>query len=51
MPRKQDRDDEDPKEPAGGRPGPTDQGGNAGMATREVAPELITADEEDEPPD
>ncbi|WP_168708398.1 MULTISPECIES: hypothetical protein [unclassified Rhodococcus (in: high G+C Gram-positive bacteria)] len=26
--------------PKGGRPGPTDEGKNGGMATREVAPEV-----------
>lgn len=29
-----------PKEPKGGRPGPADQGGAGGMATRENAPEV-----------
>lgn len=28
-------------EPKGGRPGPVDEGGTGGMATREVAPELV----------
>jgi hypothetical protein len=28
-------------EPKGGRPGPVDEGGSGGMATREVAPELV----------
>ncbi|WP_169811459.1 hypothetical protein [Nocardia harenae] len=34
-------------EPKGGRPGPTDQGGDGGMATREHAPELTEPDEDD----
>jgi hypothetical protein len=34
-------------EPKGGRPGPADHGGEGGMATREIAPELAddTADD------
>jgi hypothetical protein len=32
--------DEHESEPKGGRPGPTDQGREGGMATRENAPEL-----------
>lgn len=28
-------------EPKGGRPGPTDQGKDGGMATRELAPEIV----------
>ena len=32
-------------EPKGGRPGPTDQGKEGGMATREVAPEVTTAED------
>ncbi|WP_168176658.1 hypothetical protein [Williamsia sp. 1135] len=28
-------------EPKGGRPGPVDEGGTGGMATREVAPEIV----------
>ena len=42
---------EDKKEPEGGRPGPTDQGGDGGMATREIAPEITTAEDAQEPPD
>lgn len=38
-------------EPKGGRPGPTDQGRDGGMATREIAPEVTVADETQEPPD
>ncbi|MFC8525959.1 hypothetical protein [Nocardia sp. NPDC057227] len=34
-------------EPKGGRPGPTDQGRDGGMATREHAPELTEPDEDD----
>jgi|GEM_PF-930373 len=32
-------------EPKGGRPGPVDEGGTGGMATREVAPELVHKDD------
>ena len=32
--------DNEAREPKGGRPGPTDHGGDGGMATREIAPEL-----------
>ncbi|MFI6044225.1 hypothetical protein ACIA8C_21520 [Nocardia sp. NPDC051321] len=50
-----ENDPEDPDEPKGGRPGPTDQGRDGGMATRENAPELTTPDDEkptpQEPPD
>ncbi|WP_156509763.1 hypothetical protein [Rhodococcoides corynebacterioides] len=31
-------------EPKGGRPGPVDQGGAGGMATRENAPEVAETD-------
>ncbi|MFC9434224.1 hypothetical protein [Nocardia sp. NPDC057030] len=41
------KDDDEPK---GGRPGPTDQGREGGMATREVAAEL-DADDDQEPSD
>ena len=41
-------DEEDADEPTGGRPGPSDQGG---MATRENAREITTADDAAEPPD
>lgn len=34
-------------EPKGGRPGPTDQGRDGGMATREHAPELTEPDEDE----
>jgi hypothetical protein len=40
-------DDEDRDEPNGGRPGPTDQGHEGGMATRENAPDV--AEPEGEP--
>ena len=33
-------DDEDADEPKGGRPGPTDEGGEGGMATRENTPDV-----------
>lgn len=32
-------------EPKGGRPGPVDEGGTGGMATREVAPEIVHKDD------
>jgi hypothetical protein len=35
-------------EPKGGRPGPVDEGGSGGMATREVAPELVHRDDSDD---
>lgn len=38
-------DDENADEPKGGRPGPTDEGKEGGMATREVAPEVTTSDD------
>ena len=44
-------DDEHADEPKGGRPGPTDEGGEGGMATREVAPDVAMPDEGQEPPD
>jgi hypothetical protein len=44
-------DDENADEPKGGRPGPSDQGREGGMATRENAPEITTADHAAEPPD
>jgi len=37
-----DRDD-DERDDTPPAPGPTDQGGKGGMATREVAPEIATA--------
>ncbi|MFB8275487.1 hypothetical protein [Nocardia colli] len=37
------KEDEEPK---GGRPGPTDQGGAGGMATREVEAEQDSDDQE-----
>jgi hypothetical protein len=37
--------------PRGGRPGPSDQAREDGMATRENAPEITTADDAAEPPD
>ena len=52
MPRaKRIDDDEDADEPQGGRPGPSNQGREGGMATRENAPEITTADDAAEPPD
>lgn len=50
MPRTNDTDEE-ADEPKGGRPGPTDQGRQGGMATREVAPELSEPEDPQEPPD
>lgn len=35
----------------GGRPGPSDQGGEGGMASREVAPEVTTSDDTEESPE
>ncbi|MFI1235619.1 hypothetical protein [Nocardia salmonicida] len=46
-----DHDDKDHTEPKGGRPGPTDQGKDGGMATRELAPEIAEGKGEQEPPD
>jgi len=39
-------DDEDTDEPMGGRPGPTDEGREGGMATREIAPDVAETNEE-----
>jgi hypothetical protein len=39
-------DDENAGEPKGGRPGPTDEGRDGGMATREVTPEVAETDHE-----
>jgi hypothetical protein len=39
-------DDEDADEPKGGRPGPTDEGGEGGMATRENTPDVDESSEE-----
>lgn len=39
-------DDETADEPKGGRPGPSDQGRDGGMATREGAPDVAEADQE-----
>lgn len=50
MSRPKDHDDEN-TEPEGGRPGPTDQGKNGGMATRERAPEIAETEHAQEPPD
>jgi hypothetical protein len=44
-------EDEDAKKPKGGRPGPTDQDREGGMAMREIAPEVTTPDNAQEPPD
>ncbi|MFD6107682.1 hypothetical protein ACFWFQ_34035 [Nocardia salmonicida] len=46
-----DHDEKEPTEPKGGRPGPTDQGKDGGMATREVAPEIAEGKGAQEPPD
>ncbi|MEV3963787.1 hypothetical protein AB0M34_23340 [Nocardia sp. NPDC050193] len=48
-PKRTEKNDND--EPGGGPPGPTDRGREGGMATREFAPEVTVADEEQEPPD
>ena len=39
-------DDEGSDEPKGGRPGPTDEGGEGGMATREHTPDVDETSEE-----
>lgn len=39
-------DDESADEPKGGRPGPADRGSEGGMATREVAPDVVEHDQE-----
>ena len=39
-------DDENADEPKGGRPGPKDEGGEGGMATRENAPDVEESGEE-----
>jgi hypothetical protein len=39
-------DDESAEEPKGGRPGPKDEGGDGGMATREIAPDVAESGEE-----
>ncbi|MFC9659448.1 hypothetical protein ACFVJ5_04360 [Nocardia sp. NPDC127606] len=44
-------DDEESTEPKGGRPGPSDQGRDGGMATRELAPEIAETEGAQEPPD
>ncbi|MFC4373774.1 APC family permease [Nocardia halotolerans] len=45
-------DDNAAEEPRGGRPGPRDEGGDGGMATREVAPDVVETEEgAQEPPD
>lgn len=51
MPRGKDTDEDTGDAPEGGRPGPTDEGRDGGMATREIAPEVTVADEAQEPPD
>ncbi|WP_169815433.1 hypothetical protein [Nocardia yamanashiensis] len=43
--------EKDPDRPKGGRPGPSDQGDDGGMASREVAEDLGTEDGAQEPPD
>ncbi|MGV9675778.1 hypothetical protein ACWDSJ_10915 [Nocardia sp. NPDC003482] len=45
MPRDEHEEKDRSKEPRGGRPGPTDQGRDGGMATRELAPELTEPDD------
>jgi hypothetical protein len=44
-------DEDHAAEPKGGRPGPTDQGGEGGMASREVAPEITTPEDTEESPE
>jgi hypothetical protein len=39
-------DDEDTDGPKGGRPGPTDEGREGGMAKREIAPDVAETNEE-----
>ena len=39
-------DDENSDEPKGGRPGPTDEGGDGGMAKREHTPDVDETSEE-----
>ena len=39
-------DDEGADEPKGGRPGPTDEGGEGGMARRENTPDVDESSEE-----
>ncbi|GAA5093599.1 hypothetical protein [Nocardia iowensis] len=51
MSRAKDTDDENADESKEPAPGPTDQGREGGMATRELAPELTTPDDTQEPPD
>ncbi|GAB2664136.1 APC family permease [Nocardia goodfellowii] len=51
MAEKKDIDDEETREPKGGRPGPSDEGRDGGMATRELAPELTETEGAQEPPD
>lgn len=47
MPRGKGIYDDENSEPKGGRPGPKDEGGEGGMATREEAPDV--AETQDEP--
>ncbi|TQM26335.1 hypothetical protein [Nocardia bhagyanarayanae] len=52
MSRAKDTDDENNDKPKADKPpGPTDQGRDAGMATREVAPEMAATEDAQEPPD
>jgi hypothetical protein len=44
-------DDEDSDKPKAGRPGPTDEGREGGMATREVTPDVADDKDAQEPPD
>jgi hypothetical protein len=46
MPRGKGIYDEDADEPKGGRPGPADEGGEGGMATRENAPDVAETGQE-----
>ena len=46
--KKDESDRNNVDEPKGGRPGPVDEGGTGGMATREVAPELVHKDDDND---
>jgi hypothetical protein len=46
MTRKPEAESDKSKERKGGRPGPVDEGGTGGMATREVAPEIVHKDDD-----
>ncbi len=47
----EERRENDTDEPKGGRPGPSDQGKDGGMASREVAEDVGTEEGAQEPPD